>query len=287
MLFLLVFRETAQDIGVEKSKKQNPIVTAYDRCRRALETLSRNRYTTLAGTLVFFLILSIVPFFFWLTLIFGSAGIPTEAILELELFDWASDLLLFLKQNAEGATTGVSVLFLATTLWSSSGFFYHLRRSGEIIYCYTREKKGWKVRLSAFLFTFCVLLFFVVAGGTVVGAVIVGRYLNPLISYPVIYSLVLVFGFFAAWILNAYICPYRAAPSDTVFGSLYTAIAWLVASAAFAVYLRFANTARLYGALSTVVVFLLWLYWLMICFTAGVIYNRYRMRTKELRHKHL
>ncbi|MDE5896368.1 MAG: YihY/virulence factor BrkB family protein, partial [Clostridia bacterium] len=272
---------------MERVKKQNPLVKGYQWGKRAIGTLSRNRYTTLAGTLVFFLILSIVPFLFWLTLLFGSAGVPTEVILELELFGWASDLLLFLKQNAEGATAGVSVLLLATTLWSSSSFFYHLRRSGEIIYGYNREKNGWKVRLSAFAVTFCVLLYFLVAGGVLIGAIIVSRYLRPWLAYPVTYLLVLVAGFFAAWILNGYICPYRAAPADTVLGSLFTAIAWLVASAAFSVYLKFVNTERLYGALSTVVVFLLWLYWRMICFTAGVIYNRYRMETKGMEHKKL
>jgi len=145
--------------------------------------LSRNRYTTLAGTLVFFLILSIVPFLFWLTLLFGTAGIQTEGILELDLFGWAKDFLLFLKENAEGATAGVSVLFLATTLWSSSSFFYHLRRSGEIIYGYNRVKNGWRVRVSAFLVTLCILLYFVVTGSALIGAIIVSRYLQPYIAW--------------------------------------------------------------------------------------------------------
>lgn len=270
---------------MEGVKKENLFVRGYRWGKSALRVLSRNRYTTLAGTLVFFLILSVVPFLFWLTLLFGTAGIQTEAILELELFGWASDLLLFLKENAEGATTGVSVLFLATTLWSSSSFFYHLRRSGEIIYGYNRAKNGWRVRASAFLVTFCVLLYFVLAGSALIGAIIVSRYLEPFIAYPVLYSLVLVTGFFAAWILNGYICPYRSTPADTVLGSLYTAIAWLAASAIFSVYLKFANTERLYGALSTVVVFLIWLYWLMICFTSGVIYNCRRMELRNKEHK--
>lgn len=272
---------------MERAGKENIFVRGYRKCKSAVSVLSRNRFTTLAGTLVFFLILSIVPFLFWLTLFFGTAGIPTEVILELELFGWASDLLLFLKENAEGATTGISVLFLATTLWSCSSFFYHLRRSGEIIYGYNRIKNGWRVRVSAFLVTLCVLLYFILTGSALIGAIIVSRYLQPYIAYPVVYSLVLVAGFFAAWILNGYICPYRCPPADTVLGSLFTAIAWFVASAIFSVYLNFANAERLYGALSTVVVFLIWLYWLMICFTSGVIYNSRRMELHGKEHKTL
>ena len=274
-------------IGVEKAKEKNFIVRGWETLRRAFRTLSRHHYTTVAGTLVFFLILSVVPFLFWLLLLFGKTGVQTDEILNLGLFDWAKDLLLFVKNNAEGATAGASVLFLATTLWSCSGFFYHLRRSGEILYGYRREKHGWKVRISALAITFCVLLFFAAAGGALIGAIVVCKFLNPFIGYPVVYALVLVVGFFAAWILNAYICPYRARPSDTVLGSFFTAVAWLVASALFTVYLQFTNQARLYGALSVVVVFLLWLYWLMICFTAGVIYNSYRMGRAGLAHKRL
>ncbi len=283
----MCFLKIAHNAGMESVKKESVFLRGYRKGKEALGVLSKNRYTTLAGTLVFFLILSVVPFLFWLTLLFGTAGIQTEVILELELFGWASDLLLFFKENAEGATAGVSVLFLATTLWSCSSFFYHLRRSGEIIYGYNRVKHGWKVRISAFLVTLCVLLYFVLAGTALIGAIIVSRYLEPYIAYPVLYSLVLVAGFFAAWILNGYICPYRASPTDTVLGSLYTAIAWLAASAIFSVYLRFANAERLYGALSTAVVFLIWLYWLMICFTSGVIYNSRRMELSGREHKKL
>ena len=43
--------------------------------------------------------------------------------------------------------------------------------------------------------------------------------------------------------------------------------------AGFAVYLKFGNTGRLYGAISAAFVFLLWLYVLMVCFVAGVAFN--------------
>ena len=99
--------------------------------------------------------------------------------------------------------------------------------------------------------------------------------------------LVLLLGFFAAWMLNAYICPYRCKPYEILLGSLYTAIAWLVASGAFTVYLNFTNQERLYGALSLVIIFFLWLYWMMICFTAGVVFNRHRMNLRNPEHKTL
>jgi uncharacterized BrkB/YihY/UPF0761 family membrane protein len=50
-------------------------------------------------------------------------------------------------------------------------------------------------------------------------------------------------------------------------------ISWIGAIIGFSVYLKISNMSQLYGALSTIIVFLLWLYVLMICFIAGVIFN--------------
>lgn len=58
-----------------------------------------------------------------------------------------------------------------------------------------------------------------------------------------------------------------------LLGTLLTVSAWAVAVVGFAVYLKVSNMDKLYGALSTVIVFLLWLYTLMVCFIAGVIFN--------------
>ena len=255
--------------------------------KRAYGALTEHRYTTLAGTLVFFLLLSMVPFLFWLTLLFGKSTALSEAVVGLGIFDWAGELVAFLQRNAAGAGWSAGVIFLGTTLWSCTGFFYHLRRSGEIIYDYRRKKQGWKVRLSAFGLTLCVLLFFAVSGTILLVINLVARFIPAWIAYPTRYGLVLALGFFAAWMLNAYICPYRCRPSEIALGSFLTALAWLVASAAFSLYLAFGNKEKLYGALTLLVIFLLWLYWMMICFTAGVVFNRSRMKTGSLEEKKL
>lgn len=256
--------------------------------RRAFRVLTANKYTTIAGALAFFLIMSFVPFLFWLTLLFGRASFETESILELELFGWAKDLLVLVIKHAEDTqASGAGILFLITTLWSSTSFFYHLRRSGEILYNYRRQKHGWKVRISAILLTLFVLIFFVAAGALFVWISLLVRKLPRWIFYIIIYSLVLTIGFCAAWILNNYICPYRCKPTETLLGSLYTAIAWLVASIVFLIYFEFGNKEKLYGALTLAIVFLLWLYWMMVCFTAGVVFNRHHMKTKGLEHKTL
>ena len=282
MRFVKFFAHTRSMEKTREKKPHNFFLRACARVRGWYAVLVKHRFTTVAGTLVFFLIMSLTPFLFWLTLLFGK----TQAdFLTSGLFDWAGDLLETIQASAEQATAGVSVLFLVTTLWSSTGFFYHLRRSGEIIYDYRRKKHGWKVRLSAVLLTFAILILFALAGGVLVSVNFLIEGYSPYLTYPVRYTLGLAVSFLLAGLLNWYICPYRTYPADTALGSFFTALAWIAASLAFSVYLRFSNAEKLYGALSVVIVFLLWLYWLMICFTAGVVFNRYQVEKKA--HKKL
>ncbi len=255
----------------------------FNRGRRAYRVLSDHRFTTVAGTLVFFLIISFVPLTFFLMLLLGRLNVNTDELLNLPLFGWAKEMLLFFRENAAGKHVGI--FFLITTFWSSSSFFYHLRRSGEIIYRYRRVKQGWKVRVAAFALTVLIVLFLGACAAGLLAVIFFTRLFPRWIAYPIVYSFVLVVGFFTAWLLNWYLCPYRVSFRDTAQGSLYTAVAWLVASIAFSVYLALSNKEKLYGALSAVIVFLLWLYWIMTCFTAGVVYNCRRVEVRRLEHK--
>ncbi len=253
--------------------------------RGAYRTLVAHRYSTVAGTLVFFLLLSLVPFVFWLTLLFGKGTLMLP--LESGLFDWAEEFLTLLRENASYAGGGVSVLFLVSTLWSSSAFFYHLRKVGELLYGTARLRHGWRTRLSAILLTLLVLLFFAAAGTLLFVAGVILRLLDGWIAYPAFYLLLLLLGYFGAWILNGYICPYRVKPSETALGSALTALLWLAASLVFSVYLHLGNKERLYGALAFLFIFLLWLYWMMLCFVVGAILNRERLAGRGLEEKKL
>lgn len=246
-------------------------------CKQNYLSFVEHKYSTLAGALTFFLVLSLVPFSFWLVLLFGNTGLPTEEIFEIELFDWSKELMLYVRRNAVEASNGANIFLLATTLWSSSAFFYHLRKSGEIIYRCGRKGHGFKIRLIAIALTGCVLLYFSGATTIVVMIVRVCKRLPKILSWCVTYFVLFAVGFLGAWLLNDYVCPYRCSPKNMIAGSLLTSGLWIVASFVFLAYFHFGNRTKLYGALSLLIVFLLWLYWMMICFTIGVIFNRRRI----------
>ena len=259
---------------------------AFGYIKAKYELLSLKKYTTIAGTLVFFLIMSIVPLSFWLTLVIGKLPVSTEKILALPVFDSVKGVLQYVQQEANNATAGASVILIVTTLYSSTNLFYQMRRSGEIIYDYHRKRAGLKLRFGA------LILLTVFIASTVIlvltfaaGSFLLSRLFPSVWEKVFDYIFLLFTAFLLALLLNVYICPFKETIRSFMPGTLITVGAWAVATFGFSAYLKISNMSKLYGALSTVIVFLLWLYLLMICFIVGVIFNSEKILRRHRRAK--
>ncbi len=252
----------------------NKVKRVYQYLKERYALLSLKKYTTIAGTLVFFFIMSIMPLTFWLTLLIGKLPVDTGKILGLPVFSSVKKVLDFVREEATNATTGASVILVLTTLYSATNLFYQIRRSGEIIYDFHEEKRGLRLRIGAL-----VLLIIVMAGVVsfllvfALGSFFFSKILSSVWEKIADYALLALLAFLLVLLLNMYICPYKEKVSSFLKGTVITVVAWTGAIIGFSLYLQISNVSRLYGALSTVIVFLLWLYILMICFIAGVIFN--------------
>ena len=256
-------------------------VRAYRFLKGKYLLLVEKRYTTIAGTLVFFLMMSAFPLAIWLTLVLGRLDLPVDRLIEMPVFASVKDMIVFIRKEAEVRQKGASVFLIATTLYSATGLFYHMRKSGEIIYGYDRKKSGWKIRISALLFLFLTMLLAALSVLLIAGGVFVfTRLLRGWIAAICNYLWLIGVSFFALILLNAYMCPYKVRWTKFFFGAFITAAAWAVGLIGFSIYLKLGNTSRLYGALSAVIVFMLWLYVLTICFVAGVIFNSEKIKGK-------
>ena len=231
------------------------------------------RFSTIAGTLVYFLLMSIAPFVLWLTLAFGNVDV--ERIFSHALFESVAPFLRYLKQSAQSAASGAGIILLATSLYSSTNFFYHLRRSGEIIYETDRVKGGLKLRLaSLLLIAATILLVAATAGITVTGTKLLSYLFPQFISEMITSVFFTALAFLIALVMNIFACPYKLKLSYAIPGSLLTTALWLVFVVGFGAYMSFADPERLYGKIASVIVFLLWCYVMMSCFVIGMINNR-------------
>lgn len=233
---------------------------------------SDKRYSTIAGTLVYFLLMSVTPFLLWLTIIVGGDGM--NVIISNEVFAAVTPVVRYLKTSAESAAGSAGIILLVTSLYSSTNFFYHLRRSGEIIYNCKKGKGGVRLRLYALIAVFCTILAF-----SVVTALLyfVLNYRNNILSSTmsdIISFIIAVFAAFcAAYLLNLFACPYRTKADRMLPGSFLTTALWLIFAFAFTIYLQFANPTMLYGKLAAFIIFLLWCYLMTNSLVVGIIYN--------------
>ena len=263
--------------------------SVYRFLKKKYDLLSLRKYTTIAGTLVFFLIMSIVPLSFWLTMLVGKLPVDTEEVLSLSVFSSVKEVLLYVQKEAENATAGTSVILVFTTLYSSTNLFYQMRRSGELIYDFHPKRQGFRLRLGAFLLLAVVMatvvVFLLVFA---LGSFLFSRTLPPVWELAADYVLLAGVSFFLVLLLNTYVCPHKVRIRCFLPGTAFTVGAWVVSIIGFSVYLKIGNPSRLYGALSAIIVFLLWLYVLMTCFIIGVIFNSERVfaeRKKQKRKK--
>ena len=77
-----------------------------------IKYFSDKRFSTLAGTLVYFLLMSVTPFLFWLALIVGE--IDFSALGDNEIFAAVTPVLEYLQTSATGATGGAGIILLVT-----------------------------------------------------------------------------------------------------------------------------------------------------------------------------
>jgi len=237
-----------------------------------IKFFSNKQFSTIAGTLVYFLLMSIAPFTLWLTLVLGNVNV--DRFLSNELFVRVSPFLRYLKSSAESAASGAGIILLVTTLYSSTNFFYHLRRSGELIYGSSLRKSGIRLRLASLLLIFSTFfLTAIIAAAMVAGTWFLELFLPYYIADVISYTFITAVAFAAALVLNLFACPYKIKAQEAVSGSLLTVALWLICLIGFTVYLQFANPERLYGKIASLIIFLLWCYVMMSCFVIGVIYN--------------
>lgn len=231
------------------------------------------RYSTIGGTLVYFFIMSVTPFLFWLTLIVGNVSL--EQIMSNELFSAVEPLISYLNESATSATSGAGIILIITSLWSSTSFFYHLRKSGEIIYDFSGSRGGVKLRIRSAGVVFLTIIIVAGAAATpVFGSGVLKNIMPEVLAEIISLVFLILFAFFIAYLLNVFACPYRLSFEDTVGGVTFTVLLWIVFASAFTVYLKYANPQKLYGAVAAVIVFMLWCYLMMNSLVIGIIYNR-------------
>jgi len=260
----------------------------------------RDNLTDWAAVLTYYGILSIFPAILALVSALGLVG---ESATQPLLDNLGSVAPGPAQEILEGAITNVQdgqgtagvllVVALAVALWSASGYVAAFMRASNGIYDVEEGRPFWKTTPVRVLTTLVMLFFLAVVAvgitvtgglaeeaGKVVGVEGTAVEVWDIAKWPVI----------AAAVITMFAILYWAAPNVRhprfrwlTPGSVLGVIIWLAASAGFALYVaNFSSYNQTYGALGSVIVFLIWLWISNLAVLVGAEFNAELERRRQI-----
>ncbi len=236
--------------------------------------INRRNYSTLAGAIAFFFIVNGGSIVF-LTLIFlkyFNIEITLNTGAEVNQLERIG---LYIYETSKSLTASYSFFFVLTSIWSSSTLFFHLIKTGEFIYDFKRKKYGLITRIGSIILVLvflvlllcCVILFLILA------------YLSQIIKIKLIFKIIqillgIIVPFTIVVYFNLLVPPVRIPFKKQLKGSLFTILFWIIATIGFLIYIKvFVNFKVVYGTLTFVIIFMLWIYLLSQGLIIGLMIN--------------
>jgi membrane protein len=259
--------------------RPGPVVEPGD-FKRAFERFQKDQVTQSAAALTYYSLLSLFPaLLFGVAVLgfFGEQGLVNDAADYLKEAGAPTEVVdaitgaLESAQRARGTAAGALVIGLVTTLYGATGAFASAGAALNRIWRVEEGRGFVKRKLDNLRWTLVLLLLvnvtfvLVFLGGDLAGDVLgliglgdtvaaiwqIARWPAALLSAMLVYAVV----YYAA--PNVEVRHWRYITPGAAFG----VPAWILASAAFFVYVsRFATYAATYGAFATVVILLIWLW---------------------------
>lgn len=270
--------------------------------KRTVGEFQEDNLTDWAATLTYYGLLALFPALIVLVSIVGLVGDPqsttntlTDIVTKLGPDSAASTFQGPIQQVTESRATAGFALIASTliALWSASGYLGAFIRASNVIYETREGRPFWKLRPLQLLLTLViVLLLAVMALGVVLTGPIVADVAGPIGVSDTAVSI----WSYAKWVLIAFLFVlmigliYYASPNVKqrgfkwiTPGGLVALVVWLVASAAFGLYVsQFASYNKVYGSLAGIVVILIWMWITNLAILFGHELNAERERDVQL-----
>jgi membrane protein len=243
--------------------------------RRSVRDIREDELTDRAAALTYYGVLSIFPALLVLVSVLGLLGGPASALNDLigsiapgQAGDFITNAIN--QVSSTGRTAGVvAVIGLLVAFWSASGYIAAFLRAVEAMHDARGSRSAkqtlpLRLGLTAALGVLILICVFLVVltgelarkTGEAIGIGSTGVSAWNIAKWPVL--LILVAVMFALLYKGA---PGRQGRRLVTPGSLTAVLLWIVASAVFGIYLAtLASYQKTYGALSTVIIFLVWLW---------------------------
>ena len=271
--------------------------------RRTAQEFQEDNLTDWAATLTYYGLLSLFPALIALVSIVGLVGDPqsttntlTDIVNKVGPDSATSTFEGPIRQVTESRATAGFALVTSTliALWSASGYLGAFIRASNVIYETREGRPFWKLRpLQLAMTLVIVILLALMAVGVVLTGPIVSDVAEPIGVGSTAVSIWNV----AKWLAIAALfllmigLVYYASPNVRqrgfkwiTPGSLVALVVWLLASAAFGLYVsQFGSYNKTYGSMAGVVILLIWLWITNLAILFGHELNAERERDVQLK----
>ena len=269
--------------------------------KRSVREFKHDDVTDRAAALTYFGVLALFPGMLVLVSILGLLGKSTTQQVLNNLGQVApGGVHTFLKsvvtqvQGRAGLAGVAGIIALVIALWSASGYVAAFMRASNAIYDVDEGRPIWKTAPVRLLTTVALVVMLVAAAAIVV---LTGRIASQVgAAFGIGHTAVVIWDI-AKWpVLLIIVCLmisllYKASPNvrQPAFrwisaGGVIAVIIWLIASGLFALYVSFSGSYnKTYGALATVIVFLVWLWITNIAILLGAEFNAEAQRERAIR----
>lgn len=263
--------------------------------KKLLSILKKPEMRILPSTIAFHIMLATIPLLTIVVLIASFFGISIDLVTKLvaNIMPTQVSEIIINVISGKGFDQSVGIFNIVAFFLASNGT-YAIINTSDTLYK-VKDKTAWKARLSsvALLLIIILLFFFLllvpIFGGSIIKlmskakilanfeeeAMIIYNYMKWPISIMIIYfNIKLV---------------YAVAPSknikgeETTYGAAFTTVCWIFATIIFRIYLgHFARYDILYGNLSSIIIMMVWMYFLSYIFVFGMAINVSRKEEQDL-----
>ena len=305
-------RSTTTDPGEDPTKRRGDdfVPTGVERktgiwatLKRTAQEFQEDNLSDWAAALTYYGLLALFPALIALVSIVGLIANPesttrtlTDIVTSLGPDSAASTFAGPISQVTESRGTAGFALILSTlvALWSASGYLGTFIRASNVIYETREGRPFWKLRPLQLLMTLVlVLLLAVMALGVVLTGPIVSDVADPigvsgtavtLWSYAKWAAIAGLFLLMIALIYYASPNVKQRGFKWITAGGIVALVAWLLASAAFGIYVsQFGSYNKVYGSLAGVVIILIWMWITNLAILFGHELNAERERDVQLK----
>jgi len=268
--------------------------------KRTVSEFRADNLTDWAAALTYYGILSLFPALLVLVSILGLVGSSaTQSLIDnigTAAPGSAKDIVTSAIKNLQSSKGSAGILFvvgLIAALWSASGYIGAFTRASNAIYEVGEGRPFWKLRPQQLVITFVMVLLLAVSAiavvvtggladqvGDLVGVGSSAVQVWDIAKWPVLLVLVSLMIAVLYWA-----APNVKQPGFKWIspGSVLAVAVWIIASAAFALYVaNFGSYNKTYGSLGGVIIFLVWLWLSNIAILLGAEFDAELQRGREL-----